>query len=494
MASTKDYTLLAVVLMLSLCAGSGRGLVGEGEPEEGTIYIVSVVSDPAAAEERNGAQKPKVNGATGPPSSSSHPAAASGLGELVQRRILLSHALNRSKDAPIDGDEEERVREGLADLVRKMTLFSLSLNTSRSEPLNGKSSGGEQRVSEGLADLVKRMVLFSHALNMSMDEPKGVNGEKVKEGLTDLVDRMILFSYDLNMPSAVAEDADVDQRTKGLADLVDRMILFSYALNRSSNGSTEGGGDGGQERVSEGLNDLVDRIILFSYALNRSTNGSTEGGGDGEEERAREGLGELVQRMLLFSHALKMSNHEHKIDGGGGGEKQRVDEGLAELGEALTGDHMQLLGPPADTPDIEHREQPCLPPFEMIAYRMCILQEMVLKLSWGDAQEFCRERGGMLAEDMVVIKTRRFLNDLYGEEGARSRWPVWVGGRRAGQTWVWGGGQRVPEFLWAPGEPRKFSSHLSPEGQCMMLDGYRRFYGASLPCYLRRRFVCQLNV
>lgn len=142
----------------------------------------------------------------------------------------------------------------------------------------------------------------------------------------------------------------------------------------------------------------------------------------------------------------------------------------------------------------EHREQPCLPPFEMIAYRMCILQEMVLKLSWGDAQEFCRERGGMLAEDMVVIKTRRFLNDLYGEEGARSRWPVWVGGRRAGQTWVWGGGQRVPEFLWAPGEPRKFSSHLSPEGQCMMLDGYRRFYGASLPCYLRRRFVCQLNV
>ncbi|XP_063869493.1 uncharacterized protein LOC135105240 isoform X2 [Scylla paramamosain] len=150
------------------------------------------------------------------------------------------------------------------------------------------------------------------------------------------------------------------------------------------------------------------------------------------------------------------------------------------------------------TTTTEKREKPCLPPFEQIAYRMCILQEMQLKLSWSDAQEFCRERGAELAQDMTVIKTRRFLNDMYGEDGTRSRWPVWVGGRRAGeqQTWRWSGfagDLEVPSFMWAPGEPRAYSSDLMPEGVCMILDGYRRFHGASLPCHLRRRFVCELR-
>nr|ATE51171.1 C-type lectin [Portunus trituberculatus] len=144
----------------------------------------------------------------------------------------------------------------------------------------------------------------------------------------------------------------------------------------------------------------------------------------------------------------------------------------------------------------KERERPCLPPFEQIAYRMCILQEMQLKLSWSDAQEFCRERGAELAQDMTVIKTRRFLNDLYGEDGTRSRWPVWVGGRRAEQqTWRWSGfaDLEVPSFLWAPDEPRTYSRDLMPEGVCMILDGYRRFHGASLPCHLRRRFLCELR-
>ncbi|MPC08828.1 hypothetical protein E2C01_001423 [Portunus trituberculatus] len=70
-----------------------------------------------------------------------------------------------------------------------------------------------------------------------------------------------------------------------------------------------------------------------------------------------------------------------------------------------------------------------------------------------------------------------------------SRWPVWVGGRRAEQqTWRWSGfaDLEVPSFLWAPDEPRTYSRDLMPEGVCMILDGYRRFHGASLPCHLRR--------
>ncbi|XP_045585041.1 uncharacterized protein [Procambarus clarkii] len=141
------------------------------------------------------------------------------------------------------------------------------------------------------------------------------------------------------------------------------------------------------------------------------------------------------------------------------------------------------------------RHRPCESPFEEIAYRMCILQETTLKLSWGDARDYCRRRGAELAQDAVVIKTRRFLNDLYGESGTRSRWPIWVGGieRSEGgeRVWKWVDGSVVPSFIWSDDQPRPFTLQQAPDGTCMFLDGYKRFYAASLPCHLKRRFVCQ---
>lgn len=289
---------------------------------------------------------------------------------------------------------------------------------------------------------------------------------------------------------------------QGLAELLPRMALFSYALNLSI-AQCGGGRDCRREqKVNKGLSELIHKMTLFSHALNTSNTqpeGDDEAEGDGEQ-RVNEALGELVHRMTLFSHALNVSSTQH---GGASSDGEQVKEGLGDLvhamtllSKALTSDHMQphattlpsSLAPTTAAPG----DQPCLPPFELIAYRMCILQEMTLKLSWSDAQEFCRERGAELAEDMTVIKTRRFLNDLYGEDGTRSRWPIWVGGRKVGQTWKWRGGLDVPEFLWAHKEPRAYSQDLMPEGVCVILDGYRRFHGASLPCHLRRRFVCQL--
>ncbi|XP_045585042.1 uncharacterized protein [Procambarus clarkii] len=151
---------------------------------------------------------------------------------------------------------------------------------------------------------------------------------------------------------------------------------------------------------------------------------------------------------------------------------------------------------PPQTPREEAaRHRPCESPFEEIAYRMCILQETTLKLSWGDARDYCRRRGAELAQDAVVIKTRRFLNDLYGESGTRSRWPIWVGGieRSEGgeRVWKWVDGSVVPSFIWSDDQPRPFTLQQAPDGTCMFLDGYKRFYAASLPCHLKRRFVCQ---
>ncbi|XP_045123313.1 uncharacterized protein LOC123511460 isoform X4 [Portunus trituberculatus] len=363
---------------------------------------------------------------------------------------------------------------GMAQLVHRMAVFSHALNLTPTQSEAGTNGGdNEHQVSEALAQLLHRMTLFSHALNLSTTQSMTDNEQKVSEGLADLVHRVALFSHALNPSSTQGKSGgigDSDQRMgEGLVDLVRTMTLFSHSLNLSSAHHENGGNGDNEQRVSEGLAELVDRMTLFSHALTLS-NGDTQ---DDNEQMISEGLAELVQRMALLS-------------------------------KALVGDHLQYSpstttfppSPPASTTSTPERERPCLPPFEQIAYRMCILQEMQLKLSWSDAQEFCRERGAELAQDMTVIKTRRFLNDLYGEDGTRSRWPVWVGGRRAEQqTWRWSGfaDLEVPSFLWAPDEPRTYSRDLMPEGVCMILDGYRRFHGASLPCHLRRRFLCELR-
>ncbi|KAK3882725.1 hypothetical protein Pcinc_012930 [Petrolisthes cinctipes] len=134
----------------------------------------------------------------------------------------------------------------------------------------------------------------------------------------------------------------------------------------------------------------------------------------------------------------------------------------------------------------------CEPPFEEIAYHMCILQEVTLRLSWSAAQLYCRERGAELAMDPVVIKARRYLNNLYGEDGSRVRWPMWIGGKRVEDgSWRWQDGSKVMRFLWSQGQPRYYAQSLIPHGTCMILDGYQSYNGAALPCHLRRRFVCQ---
>lgn len=403
---------------------------------------------------------------------------------------LSEEAMESAREALLVDEREEQARNvsdtslpaqlaslGLVQLVHRMVVFSHALNLSSTQgEASGEGGDIEHEMNEGLAQLVHRMTLFSHALNLSSTQGKGDYEQRVSEGLADLVHRVAQFSHALNLSSTQGEGGgggDSEQRvSEGLVDLVRTMTLFSHSLNLSSAHHEDDGDGDYEQRVSEGLAQLVDRMTLFSHALNLSR-GDRE---DGSEQRVTEGLGELVQRMVLLS-------------------------------KALAGDHLQYEpsssavppSPPTSTTSTpEEREKPCLPPFEQIAYRMCILQEMQLKLSWSDAQEFCRERGAELAQDMTVIKTRRFLNDMYGEDGTRSRWPVWVGGRRAGeqQTWRWSGfagDLEVPSFMWAPGEPRAYSSDLMPEGVCMILDGYRRFHGASLPCHLRRRFVCELR-
>ncbi|XP_063603699.1 uncharacterized protein LOC134779452 isoform X2 [Penaeus indicus] len=138
----------------------------------------------------------------------------------------------------------------------------------------------------------------------------------------------------------------------------------------------------------------------------------------------------------------------------------------------------------------------CEPPLQEIAYRMCILVVKDKRLNWHDAGAYCRARGGQLAQDSVVIKTRRYLNEFYGEEGLRVRWPFWVGGHEVTEEgawrWEWTDGSVVSSFLWSHKQPRYYSSNLTPRGSCMILDGFQAFYGGSLPCHLRRRFVCQM--
>nr|XP_053647031.1 C-type lectin BfL-2-like [Cherax quadricarinatus] len=127
---------------------------------------------------------------------------------------------------------------------------------------------------------------------------------------------------------------------------------------------------------------------------------------------------------------------------------------------------------------------------------MCILPETTLKLSWSAASDYCLRHGAVLAQDAVVIKTRRYLNDLYGETGTRERWPLWVGGKEImkdhEKTWMWADSSLVPDFLWNKGHPRSYTRRQAPDGTCMFLDGYKNFYASSLPCHYRRRFVCQL--
>ncbi|ROT78796.1 uncharacterized protein [Penaeus vannamei] len=138
----------------------------------------------------------------------------------------------------------------------------------------------------------------------------------------------------------------------------------------------------------------------------------------------------------------------------------------------------------------------CEPPLQEIAYRMCILVVKDKRLNWFDAGAYCRARGGQLAQDSVVIKTRRYLNELYGEEGLRVRWPFWVGGHEVTEEgiwqWQWKDGGLVSSFLWSHKQPRYYANNLTPRGSCMILDGFQAFYGGSLPCHLRRRFVCQM--
>ncbi|XP_042218511.1 uncharacterized protein LOC121863779 isoform X2 [Homarus americanus] len=138
---------------------------------------------------------------------------------------------------------------------------------------------------------------------------------------------------------------------------------------------------------------------------------------------------------------------------------------------------------------------PCEEPYEEIAYRMCILQITDKKLSWPAAWEYCWSRGAVLVQDPVVVKTRRHLDQLYGESGSRVRWPIWVGGKEivegGNKVWKWADGSLVPQFLWNEGQPRHYSRLHAPLGSCMFLDGYKNFYASSLPCHLKRRFVCQ---
>lgn len=75
------------------------------------------------------------------------------------------------------------------------------------------------------------------------------------------------------------------------------------------------------------------------------------------------------------------------------------------------------------------------------------------------------------------------------------RWPMWIGGKRVEDgSWRWQDGSKVMDFLWSQGQPRYYAQPLIPHGTCMILDGYQRYYGASLPCHLRRRFVCQRRI
>lgn len=75
------------------------------------------------------------------------------------------------------------------------------------------------------------------------------------------------------------------------------------------------------------------------------------------------------------------------------------------------------------------------------------------------------------------------------------RWPVWVGAKLKlegeERVWKWADGSKVLDFLWAERQPRHYGRTRAPDGVCMFLDGYKSFNGASLPCHLKRRFVCQ---
>ncbi|XP_063603698.1 uncharacterized protein LOC134779452 isoform X1 [Penaeus indicus] len=179
------------------------------------------------------------------------------------------------------------------------------------------------------------------------------------------------------------------------------------------------------------------------------------------------------------------------------GELTRIIESLRDLASYLKPRPSQtLVTNEANATTAPTSPATCEPPLQEIAYRMCILVVKDKRLNWHDAGAYCRARGGQLAQDSVVIKTRRYLNEFYGEEGLRVRWPFWVGGHEVTEEgawrWEWTDGSVVSSFLWSHKQPRYYSSNLTPRGSCMILDGFQAFYGGSLPCHLRRRFVCQM--
>ncbi|KAK7074794.1 hypothetical protein SK128_008780 [Halocaridina rubra] len=159
------------------------------------------------------------------------------------------------------------------------------------------------------------------------------------------------------------------------------------------------------------------------------------------------------------------------------------------------GSYCTVYVPVPPTPPVIDPKAPCSFPYVEIAYKMCILPELEQRLTWVDAVDYCRALGLELAYDSVVIKARRYFNDLLGESGTRERWPIWIGGKQetneAGEShWVWTDGTSVPSFLWQEGKPRTWVDTYSG-GLCMIMDGYAQYYPDSLPCHYKRRFVCQ---
>lgn len=214
--------------------------------------------------------------------------------------------------------------------------------------------------------------------------------------------------------------------------------------------------------------------------------GSGLGGIQGLLGLVAEGSGDPLAIEGLLNSAL------------GGDEYHSPVEGLTDLAEALRKLSLILQSDDDGAKDEEpDGKAPCSSPYIQIAYRMCIFLEVDQRLSWNDANEYCKSRGMELAMDSVVIKSRRYLNNELGAGGSRVRWPMWVGSKRQESErgellWQWNDGTNVPTFLWADGQPRTYDRVTAPDGVCMFLDGFQEYYGSSLPCHFKRRFVCEL--
>ncbi|XP_042868683.1 layilin-like [Penaeus japonicus] len=112
-----------------------------------------------------------------------------------------------------------------------------------------------------------------------------------------------------------------------------------------------------------------------------------------------------------------------------------------------------------------------------------------------------RSQGGELAKEDDDGYIRTHLEQQFGISGDTwTRWPFWLGGRTEGGAtgaasadgWRWTDGSRVAAAVWAADEPRRYARKRAPQGTCLVLNGFQAYTASSLPCHLKRRFICRI--